>query len=149
MDFKVRRLDDSDLDSLTCFFLGHCAAQLRLIFHIRGTISGTGIFLAYVQRFDIVPQANPSARGTGTRSLESQRDPASGMFVLKRSLRADNSRRGDVIPLSRLRTPIQLVPRFGATADSRLTKQTSLEYSTKFWLNKYAEKEDFWALDAA
>lgn len=68
------------------------------------------------------------------------------MYIFKHALRADKSRLGDVIPLSRLRTPIYLQPRVGAAADKRLTAQTSLEYSSEFWLNPYADKEHFWAL---
>jgi hypothetical protein len=73
-------------------------------------------------------------------------DPITGLYALKRALRADKSYLGDVIPVTRLRSTAQLIPRFGTVADSRLTMQTSLEYSTEFWLNKYEEKEMFWAL---
>lgn len=73
-------------------------------------------------------------------------EPATKMYVLKRALRTDKSRIGDVIPLSRLRTPIHLHPRFGPSADRHLTAQNSLEYSTEYWLNSYADKEHFWAL---
>ena len=52
---------------------------------------------------------------------------------------------GDVIPLSQLRTLINLVPRFGAEADNRLTKVTALEWSSEYWLNKYFDKELFYA----
>lgn len=99
-------------------------------------VLGPYLFLAYVQRFDVIP--------TGT--LRSQPDPASGMYALKRSVCSDGSRMGDVIPLMHLRSTIQLVPKFGATADPQLTMQTSLEYCTEFWLNKYEQKESFWAL---
>ena len=71
------------------------------------------------------------------------------------------------LPLSRLRIPIHAATmtvchsrfrpilvhhshvypqRFGTVADSRLTMQTSLMFSTNFWLNKYVDKELFWAL---
>lgn len=108
---------------------------MRLILHA----AGTGIFLAYVERFDVVPQGTAAAR-------TAQPDPASGLYVVKRAVRPDKTRRGSIIPLSRLRAPVQLAAKFGAAADSRLTKQTVLEYSTEFWLNKYADKETFWAL---
>jgi len=100
-------------------------------------------FLAYVQRFDIIPQPGISARGND-RTV--QPDPSSRMYAFKRSIRSDGNRLGDVIPLTRIRTPVQLVPRFGREADSRLTMETSLEYSTEFWLNKYETKDMFWAL---
>ncbi|KAF7975802.1 hypothetical protein HWV62_8483 [Athelia sp. TMB] len=118
---------------------GHSVGQLRLIFHLPNTVTGGGIFLAYVQRFDIVPQLSSGHRAA-------QPEPTTKMYVLKRALRTDKTRIGDVIPLSRLRSPIYLQPRFGPIADPRLTSQNSLEYSSELWLNHYAEKEHFWAL---
>ena len=106
-------------------------------------LRGLESFLAYVERFDIVPQpvslAPTSARVAG-------RNPGTQMYVLKRALRASLRRFGDIIPLSQLRGPVQLVPCFGEAADSRLTMQNSLHYSPEFWLNPYANKESFWAL---
>lgn len=71
------------------------------------------------------------------------------MFVLKRSVRAGGAPLGDIIPLSQLRALADLIPRFGAKADPRLTKQTSLAYSTEFWLNKYFDKQTYFALTLA
>jgi hypothetical protein len=53
---------------------------------------------------------------------------------------------GDVVPLGQVRTLLNLVPRFGAEANTQLTKETSLEFSQEFWLNKYFEKELFSSL---
>jgi hypothetical protein len=61
--------------------------------------------------------------------------------MLKRALRGDGSRIGDIVPLSRLRIPVELIPRFGKNADLRLTRYNSLEYSSEFYLNKYSDKE--------
>jgi hypothetical protein len=68
------------------------------------------------------------------------------MYVLKRSRRSNDTIIGDVMPLGRLRALLDLIPRFGADANKRLTKETSLEFSLEFWLNKYFEKELFYAL---
>jgi hypothetical protein len=68
------------------------------------------------------------------------------MYLLKRARRNDGASMGDVVPLSQLRTLINLVPRFGAKADNRLTMETALEYCAEFWLNKYFDKELFYAL---
>jgi hypothetical protein len=69
------------------------------------------------------------------------------MYVLKRAKRADGSRVGDILPLSWLRAPAPLQPRFiGPAADPRLTKHNSLEYSREFWLNKYSDKDFYYAL---
>ena len=53
---------------------------------------------------------------------------------------------GDTIPLTQIHALADLVPRFGAQADPWLTKQTSLAYSNELWLNKYFDKETFFAL---
>ncbi|KAI9444454.1 hypothetical protein H4582DRAFT_2052763 [Lactarius indigo] len=42
-----------------------------------------------------------------------------------------------------LRTLVNLVPWFGEEADKRLTNETALECSPKFWLNKYFDKKTF------
>jgi hypothetical protein len=68
------------------------------------------------------------------------------MYLLKRARRSAGEIMGDVVPLSQLRTLINLVPRFGPVADSRLTMETSLEWSSEYWLNKYFDKELFYAL---
>ncbi|KAJ7029673.1 hypothetical protein C8F04DRAFT_1187525 [Mycena alexandri] len=113
---------------------GHAVCQLRMIFRVvprRGRLPplGTSRFLAYVQRFDI----------TGT-------DPASGMYMLRWGRRADNSIMGDIIPLDRLRAPVELTPRFGKVADPRLSKETSLDFCDEFWLSKWYNKELFFGL---
>ena len=71
------------------------------------------------------------------------------MFILKRSVRAGGAPLGDIIPLSQLHSVADLIPRFGAKADSQLTKQTSLAYSAEFWLNKYFDKPTYFALTLA
>jgi hypothetical protein len=48
---------------------------------------------------------------------------------------------GDIIPLGQLRALVELTPNFGSKADPRLSKETSLEYGSKFWLDKYFDKE--------
>ena len=132
--------------------LGHCVAQLRLIFcivHPKGSAPSpespgpTNSFLAYVQRFDIVPQARSSSSNTGRGNFP---EASTGMYVLKRSIRADGSRMGDIIPLSHIRTGIDLSPRFMAAADSRLSKETSLECSSKFLLNHFYSKQLYYSL---
>jgi len=94
------------------------------------------MYLTYVQRFDIIPQSSQSGR----RPIP---DPVTGMYVLKRARRADQSYMGDIIPLTQFRMPVQLIPRFGAVADRRLTMETSLEYSNEFFLNRFFDKDTF------
>ncbi|KAF8336052.1 hypothetical protein F5887DRAFT_1063304 [Amanita rubescens] len=120
---------------------GHTIAQLRVIMRIipnRQTpaFATNNPFVAYVDRFDIIPQATASAP-----------EPASSLHVLKRAHRANGRPLGDIVPLSQLRSLVSLVPRFGEKADSHLTKTTCLAFSTEFWLNKYFTKELYYALD--
>lgn len=120
---------------------GHCVAQLRLVFQIPEFNFGQSPnqFLTYVHRFDIIPPNSP-APGSN------QRDRHSRLYALRRATRSDKSYLGDVIPLNCVRSPVQLVPRFGRAADARLTLQTALECSTEFWLNHYETKELYWSL---
>ncbi|KAF8194077.1 hypothetical protein K438DRAFT_1906744 [Mycena galopus ATCC 62051] len=113
---------------------GHTICQLRLIFRVVPSSNhqpaGTSGFLAYVQRFD-----------TGNR------DPASLMYPVKRARREDDTIEGDIIPLDRLRTPVELTPRFGKAAERRLTTETSLDFADNFWLSRWFNKEFFYALE--
>ena len=61
-------------------------------------------------------------------------------------MRTNGERLGDVIPVSQLRSYINLIPRFGALADARLTEFNSLEHSREFFLNKYFDKNTMFAL---
>ncbi|KAG2126069.1 hypothetical protein DEU56DRAFT_743197 [Suillus clintonianus] len=113
---------------------GHTIAQIRLIMRPIGKSgllwSWKDRFLTYVQRFD----------------LSNDRDPTTHLHILKRAKRSNGNRMGDIIPLSQLRAPVQLVPRFGATADKRLTAYNSLEHAAEFWLNEFLDKSAFFAL---
>jgi hypothetical protein len=99
--------------------------------------------LSYVEWFNIVPQLGVSAQGN-SRTIRPE--PSSCMFVLKWSIRSNGNCLGDVIPVTHIWSPVQLVLRFGHEADPCLIMETSPEYSTKFWLNKYKTKEMFGAL---
>lgn len=110
--------------------LGHSVLQLRMVFRPLHHDH----FLAYVQRFDVVPQRGlPTNRGTD-------------MHLLRRSVRPDGSRIGDVIPVTLIRSPAHLIPHFGDVAHNRLTHKNSYELSKEFWLNKYWSKEMYYAL---
>ena len=95
------------------------------------------VFLAYVERFNIIPQ--PTHLGSTIRGPCP--DPATGMYVTKRSLRSNGTQLGDVVPLSQARIPAPLIPQFGNKADVKLTAQNSLEFSTEFYLNRFFNKE--------
>ncbi|KAI5994395.1 hypothetical protein EDD15DRAFT_2165927 [Pisolithus albus] len=110
---------------------GHMIAQLRLVFRMLGTDQ----FLTYVQRFHVIPPAGHTTDAT-----------SSGLHVLKRAMRSNGERIGDVLPLSHIRSPVHLIPRFGKTANPRLTTHTSHEFSTEFWLNRYWNKHIYYCL---
>jgi hypothetical protein len=125
---------------------GHSVVQIRLVMH---AVATTGIpafesFLAYVQRFDVVPQTTFTSASGLSRGCHP--DPVSKMYVLKRSTRANGTRMGGIIPLSHLRAPADLITRFFQVADARLTKESSLEYGTEFLLNDFFTKDLYPAL---
>ncbi|KAH7918132.1 hypothetical protein BV22DRAFT_1051938, partial [Leucogyrophana mollusca] len=120
---------------------GHTVVQVRLIMYplivshqLRSTIP-EGEVLMYVERFDVLPQSDGS-----------QVDPPTQMHILRRARRSNGSPMGDVIPLKQIRSYINLIPRFGAAADARLTKTNAMGYSSAFYLNKYFDKEIFYAI---
>ena len=112
---------------------GHTVVQVRLIFRFLQS----DVFLAYVQRFNVIPPPPPTSNTT---------DAAAGMHVLRRVVRSNGARVGDIIPLQYIRSPIHAVPHFGKEANSCLAPHTSYELSTEFWLNKYWNKEFFYTL---
>ncbi|KAG1870221.1 hypothetical protein DFJ58DRAFT_723118 [Suillus subalutaceus] len=108
---------------------GHFVAHLRLIFRPITTLSYSESYLAYVERLDVVTL-----------------DDSTGMYILRRARRANNDRIGDVIPITQIVAPVHLIPRFGPKADPRLTMQSSINHATEFYLNKFWNKELFFAL---
>lgn len=123
--------------------------EIRLVFRIvppqSGPLIGGDRFLTYVQRFDIVPQINAAISGS-TTLRGSFPEPCSSLYLLQRAKRSNGKMIGDILPLDQVRTPVDLIPRFGRAADRRLTKENSITYSNQFWLNKYFDKELFWPL---
>ncbi|KAI5990601.1 hypothetical protein EDD15DRAFT_2170126 [Pisolithus albus] len=113
---------------------GHSISQLRMIF----CPAHLDLFLAYVQHFNIVPQSNPI-----------NVNPATGMHLLRRAVRSNGQRVGEVIPLTLICSPAHLVPNFGREAHPRLTCLSSYEFSNEFWLNKYWTKELYYTLSPA
>ncbi|KAG1729418.1 hypothetical protein EDD22DRAFT_960913 [Suillus occidentalis] len=119
---------------------GHTIGQIRLLMRPVGK-SGTNWswkdrFLVYVHRFDIVPQSS----GTNDR------EPSTQLHLLKRAKRSNGTRVGDIVPVTQLRALVNLVPRFGASADNRLTPYNSMEHASQFWLNKYWDKNSYFPL---
>ncbi|KAI5994462.1 hypothetical protein EDD15DRAFT_2366590 [Pisolithus albus] len=118
---------------------GHTVVQVRLIMCPAAPRGSNGInhfssrFLMYAQRFDIVPQGNSSVERT------------TGLHVLKRATRASGSELGEIFPLDQLRSYAHIVPRFGRKADNRLTSDNCIHSSQSFFLNRYFDKDFFYA----
>ncbi|KAI5982061.1 hypothetical protein EDD15DRAFT_2378525 [Pisolithus albus] len=119
---------------------GHAIVHVRLIMCPVLPRGSSGVnrfsdrFLIYAQRFDIVPQGNSSVERT------------TGLHVLKKAMRASGSELGEVFPLDQLRSYAHVVPRFGRKADNRLTSTNCIHSSPSFFLNKYFEKDFFYAI---
>ncbi|KJA23491.1 hypothetical protein HYPSUDRAFT_66180 [Hypholoma sublateritium FD-334 SS-4] len=130
---------------------GHQVVQLRAVFRVippndRGPNGHR--FLTYVQRFDVVPQANPKI--SGSPNLRGQYpDPAAGMYVVKKALRANGDPMGDIVPLQQIRSLVELTPRFGKKADRRFQRSNTLQYGNEYWLDKYFDKDLYYALNNA
>jgi hypothetical protein len=116
-------------------FKGFDVAQIRLIFCPMWSV---GVYLTYAEHFEIIQQ--PTSYGSATRGICP--DPITGQYVVKRSIRTNGSRLGDIIPLSQARIPAPLVPRYGVRADPKLTARNSLEYSTEFLLKREQSRRD-------
>ncbi|KAF8833078.1 hypothetical protein BDN67DRAFT_986268, partial [Paxillus ammoniavirescens] len=95
---------------------GHSVVQLQLMF----CPLHTNILAAYVQRFDVVPQ-----QGSMTDV-----HPGTGMHLIRRAVRMGN-RVGQVISLTRIRSPAHLIPNFGKEAHSRLKKLHRMSSTVK------------------
>ncbi|KAF8141813.1 hypothetical protein EV363DRAFT_1392225 [Boletus edulis] len=120
---------------------GHSVVNVRLIMCPASPKGRVGPyshrFLVYAQRFDIVPQGDSGVKRT------------TGLHVLKRATRGVSgvtSTLGDIFPLDQLRSYMHVVPRFGRVADNCLTSSNSVEYSESFFLNKYFDKDFFYAI---
>ena len=122
---------------MTGFFVG----QIRLIFHpIWALKTKLPLYLAYVQCFEIVPQPYMPC---GQQAVP---DPITGMYVLRRARRSNGSPMGAIVLLYHSHMPVDLIPKFGESADPCLTAETSMENTRDFFLNHYFDVEDFFHL---
>ncbi|KAJ7052417.1 hypothetical protein C8F01DRAFT_1333027 [Mycena amicta] len=138
--WPIGRYDAVLLKVLSLQSTGHTVAEVRLIMRPcwpKNRTPASNPFLIYAQCFDLVSQASSGGR-----------DPLTGQFLLRKACRNDNSRMGGIIDLEHIRTAIELMPRFGAKADPRLTPYTSIEHSSQVRLNHHSSKELFWILES-
>ena len=68
------------------------------------------------------------------------------MHVLRRAICSGGQHLGDVIPVSQLRAYANLVPHFSPHTDSQLTSFNSSKHCCEFFLNKYIDKNTYYAM---
>ena len=127
----IRGTSFRDNASIYLPLTGHTVVQVRLIFRLLQSAT----FLAYVQHFRVTtpPPSNTT-------------DSAAGMPILKRVITNDGMPVGNIIPLHYIRSPAHVIPRFGKEANPRLVRHTCSDLSHEFWLNKFWNKEFYYAL---
>ena len=96
-------------------------------------------YLAYVRRFDVVPQI---CEDTGR--LEVKREGGTGMFVLKRAERDGGQYMGDVILLEQIL--VEIAPKFREWTNE-WTQYNSLAKSSRFYLNHFCDPEIFYRFE--
>ncbi|KAJ3924356.1 MAG: hypothetical protein NXY57DRAFT_877154, partial [Lentinula lateritia] len=127
---------------------GHAIVLVKMIFTVAQPrrpslpIEGTHRFLAYCECLDIVNQPPPPPQACPFRYP----DYSTGCYVLKRARRADGTPMGDIIPVSQFRSFADICPLYRGNSHPSLLKSTSQYHSDEFLLNKYFNKETFFAL---
>lgn len=92
-------------------------------------------FLMYAQCLDILAQGNSPVKHT------------MGLHVLKRATHASGSLLGEVFPMDQLWSYVHIVPHFGRKADNQLSLTNCVHSSQLFFLNKYFNKDFFYAIN--
>ncbi|KIK24152.1 hypothetical protein PISMIDRAFT_99102 [Pisolithus microcarpus 441] len=110
---------------------GHAVVEVCLIMHPHPpkgiNVLWANHFLVYVWQFNVV-------------NIE----PSAHLHVLKWAVRASGSYFGDVFPLDQISSFAHVVPRFGETANKRLTYMNSFHASQSFYLNRCFDKDFFY-----
>ena len=89
-------------------------------------------YVVYMQHFDIC-----------------NKDSTSQLQILRHAKRMNGQHKGDVVPLGQLRAFAHLIPCYGASADPHLMSFNSFKHSSKFYLNKYFNKDIYLCLSSA
>ncbi|KAI6018727.1 hypothetical protein BKA83DRAFT_4496207 [Pisolithus microcarpus] len=111
---------------------GHAVVEVHLIMRPHppwGTnVAWANRFLVYVRWLDIINVELPMH-----------------LPMLKRVVHASGSYFGDIFPLDQISSFAHIVPWFGETADKRLTYMNACHASQSFYLNRYFDKDFFYA----
>lgn len=68
------------------------------------------------------------------------------MYKVQRAHRADGTRIAEIMDLSQLWRPVELIPFMGESCDKTWTCETSTELAEELWVNCFHGKEDFQVL---
>ena len=133
-----------------CYWsIGHQIGHLQLIFRMVPTSAPfstlANTFLTYMHCFNIFPQSQPDPTSGPQRGAFPE--CTSSMYVLKNATWSNGTSISGIVPLQQVHSLVNLIPQFGDKADRQLKKANSFAYSREFWLNKYFDKEFFYALD--
>ncbi|KAG1741923.1 hypothetical protein EDD22DRAFT_982197 [Suillus occidentalis] len=142
-DAAIFAVDDTGCEQWpTSGLKGHDVVEVHLIMQPLPPRGKTGTsapwgtrFLTYVQRLDVMPQRHGSLLESTTQ-----------MHILKCAMRSAGTPFGDILPLDQLCSFAHIIPRFGCAADSRLTAQNSTHFAQTFFLNKYIDKDFYYAI---
>lgn len=77
--------------------------------------------------------------------------PNVDMYVLQRHMRTarrdgEKIRMGDIVPMTDITQPVELIPIHGASIDPHITSHNSLEIPSHFYLNNFDDKETYTSL---
>ncbi|KAG1765863.1 hypothetical protein EV702DRAFT_981235 [Suillus placidus] len=139
-DAAIFTVDDTKLDQWPASGLkGHIVVEVHLVIQPlppRGkTTPWAARFLTYVQCLDVVPQQRGNL-------LEYTMQ----MHVLKCAMRSAGVPFGGILLLDQLCSFTHIVPHFGPVADPCLTEENSAHSAPVFFLNKYIDKEFYYAI---
>lgn len=113
--------------------------------------SRTNEFLAYCERFDVISQPPPPVKYAHLPCYQAWSphypDYASGCYILEKARRANGTPLGDIIPISQFRAQVDVAPYLRGKVNSRLSPTNVMTYESQFLLNKFWEKELWYAID--
>lgn len=99
-----------------------------------------GSALAYVQYFKPPPGSIKTSE-SGERFHATEESLK--MFQVVRSLRSDGTRKGEIIKLTDIWRPVQLIPKFGKICPDEWTCETAVELAKAYFVNCFLDKETY------
>ena len=128
--------------------IGHDVVQIRMIFKpVIGDRRVPGAPLAYVQYLSPAPGSIKGDEGGKDRVHVPT--GAYKMYEVVRKFRATTSsagekeRKGEIIKLTDIWRPVQLVPKFGHKCPAEWTCDTAVEEAERFLVNCFLDKETY------